>query len=240
MTAQILSLRDAYGLLGLHGPVEPRRLAELFRAAVKSARPDQPGGDAERFRRVIEAYRLIQKRGGLGPALDAPRARPIPLPVVVLSPLEAIHGACATVAVPGRGALRIMVPAGLRTGEHVRLRRAGPDGGDLYLPVLIRAADGLKVLGDDLFMTCPVDPRLLADGGRAEIDTHAGPRHAWVVGGMAGPVRLCLKGLGLPARGVRPAGRLFVTLEPMAGAPSAAEHLLARFSSVWTSERLAA
>ena len=164
----------------------------------------------------------------------------MPLPVVVLSPLEAIHGACATVAVPGRRALRIMVPAGLRTGEHVRLRGAAPEGGDLYLPVLIRAADGLKVLGDDLFMTCPVDPRLLVDGGRAEIDTHAGPRHAWVVGGMTGPVRLCLKGLGLPARGVRPAGRLFVTLEPMAGAPSAAEHLLARFSSVWTSERLAA
>ncbi|MFN4296155.1 MAG: DnaJ C-terminal domain-containing protein [Brevundimonas sp.] len=240
MTAQTLTLRDAYGLLGLHGPVEPRRLAELFRAAVKAARPDQPGGDADRFRRVIEAYRLIQKRGGLGPALDAPKVRPVPLPVVVLSPLEAIHGACATVALPGRGALRIMVPAGLRTGEHVRLKRAATDGGDLYLPVLIRAAEGLKVLGDDLFMTSPVDPRLLADGGRVEIDTHAGPRHAWIVGGMEGTARLCLKGLGLPARGSRPAGRLFVTLEAVAGAPSAAEHLLARFSSVWTSERLAA
>ena len=73
MTGPTLTLRDAYGLLGLHGPVEPRRLSELFRAAVKSARPDQPGGDADRFRRVIEAYRLIQKRGGLGPVLDAPR-----------------------------------------------------------------------------------------------------------------------------------------------------------------------
>lgn len=240
MTAHSLTLRDAYGLLGLHGPVEPRRLAELFRAAVKSARPDQPGGDAERFRRVIEAYRLIQKRGVLGPALDAPEARPMPVPVVVLSPLEAVHGACATVALPGRGALRVMVPAGLRTGEHVRLSGAAPDGGDIYLPVLIRAADGLKAIGDDLFMTCPVDPRLLADGGRVEINTHAGPRHAWVVGGMAGTVRLCLKGLGLPSRGPRAAGRLFVTLEAAPGAPSAAEHLLARFSSVWTSERLAA
>jgi curved DNA-binding protein len=240
MTGQTLTLRDAYGLLGLHGPVAPRRLAELFRAAVKSSRPDQPGGDAERFRRVIEAYRLIQKRGIAGLALDAPKVRPMPLPVVVLSPLEAIHGACATVAVPGRGALRVMVPAGLRTGEHVRLRGAAPDGGDLYLPVLIRAADGLKVLGDDLFMACPVDPRLLADGGRVELETHAGPRHAWVVGGMAGTVRLCLKGLGLPARGARPPGRLFVTLEATPGVPSAAEHLLARFSSVWTSERMAA
>ena len=245
MTAAALTLRDAYGLLGLHGPVEPHRMAALFRAAVKAARPDQSGGDAERFRRVIEAYRLIQKRGGAGPALEAPAVRPAPLPVVVVSPLEAVHGACANVAIPGRGPLRIMVPAGLRTGEHIRLRGAATDGGDLYLPVLIRAADGLKARGDDLYMTWPVEPRLLQDGGRVEIDTHAGPRRAWVVGGMDGAVRLCLKGLGLPARGPRPAGRLFVTLEPSASAPSAAEHLLARFTSVWahgdwTNRRIAA
>lgn len=240
MSSAVLTLRDAYGLLGLHGPVAPRRMAEMFRAAVKASRPDQPGGDAERFRRVIEAYRLIQKHGGACPALDAPAARAAPLPVVVLSPLEAIHGACATVAAPGLGPLRIMVPAGLRTGEHIRLRGARKDGSDLYLPVLIRAAEGLSVLGDDLYMTWPVEPRLLADGGRVEINTHAGPRRAWVVGGGTEQARLRLRGLGLPARGPRPAGNLFVTLEPSANAPSAAEHLLDRFTSVWTPRRMAA
>lgn len=239
MTAA-LTLRDAYGLLGLHGPVEPRRIAELFRAAVKATRPDQPGGDPERFRRVIEAYRLIQKQGGGSPALDMPQVRPEPLPVVILSPLEAVYGACATVAAPGLGVLKVLAPAGLRSGEHLRLRGAAPDGGDLHLPVLIRPADGLSALGDDLYMTWPVDPRLLEDGGRARIDTHHGPRDVWVVGGMAAPVRLCLKGLGLPARGKRPAGRLYVTLEPSASAPSAAEHLLRRFTSVWTSQGMAA
>ena len=57
---------------------------------------------------------------------------------------------------------------------------------------------------------------------------------------MAAPVRVRLKDLGLPARGSRPAGHLFVTLEPSSDVPSAAEDLLVRFTRVWTQERLAA
>jgi curved DNA-binding protein len=57
---------------------------------------------------------------------------------------------------------------------------------------------------------------------------------------MAAPVRIRLKGLGLPARGSRTAGHLFVTLTPSSDAPSAAEDLLVRFTRVWTPERLAA
>ena len=49
-----------------------------------------------------------------------------------------------------------------------------------------------------------------------------------------------LRGLGLPARGARPAGHLFVSLKPSEDAPSAAEDLLARFTRVWTPDRLAA
>ena len=49
---------------------------------------------------------------------------------------------------------------------------------------------------------------------RLEIETHAGPRSAWLVAGHQ-PLRLRLKGLGLPARGSRPQGHLFVTLEAL-------------------------
>jgi len=135
--------------------------------------------------------------------------------------------------------VRVRVPAGLRTGEHLRLKAAGADGSDLYLPVLIRGADGLSAIGDDLYMTCPVPLRLLEDGGRLEIETHAGPRSVWLVGEPQ-PMRLRLRGLGLPARGGRPQGHLFVTLQPSEDAPSAAEDLLVRFTRVWTPDRLAA
>ena len=89
-------------------------------------------------------------------------------------------------------------------------------------------------------MSWSVPERLLSDGGRIEIETHAGVRAAWVAPGLKDPVRLRLRGLGLPARGARAAGHLFVSLKPSEDAPSAAEDLLARFTRVWTPDRLAA
>lgn len=238
MSAPGPRLNEAFAVLGLHGPTEPEALTRAFRLAVKSARPDLPGGDAERFRRVIAAYRLIQSEGAR-PALAAPAQRPPAPPVVGLTPLEALRGGAASVRLGAR-LLRVHAPAGFRTGEHLRLRGAAEDGSDLYLPVLIRPADGLHVLGDDLYMTWPVSHRVLDDGGRLEIETHAGLRDAWIAPGLTAPVRLRLRGLGLPARGGRPQGHLFVALTPSADAPTAAEDLLARFTRVWTPDRLAA
>lgn len=238
MSAPGPSLNEALAVLGLHGPTEQEALTRAFRLAVKSARPDLPGGDAERFRRVIAAYRLIQSHGSR-PALASPVQRPAALPVVGLTPLEAVLGGDTTIWLGDR-ILRVHAPAGMRTGEHLRLKGGAEDGSDLYLPVLIRPADGMSVLGDDLYMSAPVAPRVLADGGRVEIETHAGLRDAWVAPGLTMPVRLRLRGLGLPARGARPAGHLFVSLKPSEDIPSAAEDLLARFTRVWTPDRLAA
>ena len=237
--SDVASVREALALLGLDGVAEGPALTDAFRAAVKAARPDQPGGDAERFRRVIAAYRLIQASGRSRPALAAPSPIRAEGPVLALTPLQAVRGASAALRLDGR-TVRVTVPAGLRTGERLRLRGGADAGADLYLPVLIRPADGLSVMGDDLFMDWPTPPRLLADGGRVEIDTHAGPRSAWITPGMAAPMQLRLRGLGLPARGARAEGHLFVSLKPSAEASSNAEDLLVRFTRVWTPERLAA
>ena len=236
---EVTSTREAYALLGLHGAVEATALTRAFRQAVKAARPDQPGGDADRFRRIIAAWRLIQQSGPCHLSLAAPAKRPAARPVIGLTPIQAVSGGSVAVAVGSR-ALLVRVPPGLRSGEHIRLRGGAADGGDVYLAVLIRPTDGLSVLGDDLFMSWPVSPRVLEDGGRVEIDTHAGTRQAWVVAEMQTPVRLRLRDLGLPGRGARKPGHLFVTLTPCADAPSSAEDLLARFTRVWTPDRLAA
>ncbi len=235
----IAKLNQAYATLGLHGPSGGDALVRAFREAVKAARPDTPGGDADRFRRVIAAYRLIQSEGGAMQALAAPKETPAAPPVVGVSPMEALRGGTVTVGIGDR-LLRVAVAAGIRTGDHLRLRGGARDGGDLYLPVLIRAAEGLRVLGDDLHMIWPAPHRLIEDGGRIEIETHAGPRGAWITRGLTGEIRLRLRDLGLPARGSRAAGHLFVTLKPSEDTPSAAEHLLARFTRVWTPERMAA
>lgn len=233
-------LHEAYALLGLTGPVEEAVFKAAFRKAVKAARPDTPGGDADLFRRVIAAGRLIQLKAPARPALAAPRTPPpAPLPAIGLTPAQALNGDRVEVRL-GRRRFRVTAPAGLRTGDHLRLRGAAEDGSDLVLPVLIRVADGMTVLGDDIHVSRPVASRIVRDGGRVEIETHAGMRSAWVTPGLASPIRLRLRDLGLPARGARSAGHLFVTLETVEDMPSAAEHLLARFTKVWTPERLAA
>jgi len=235
--SEVASLGEAHALLGLTGPAEGAVLTAAFRAAVKAAHPATPGGDAERFRRVIAAWRLIQDRDR-PLALAAPVVRPPSPPVVAIGPLDALNGGHVAVRLAGR-TLDVRLPRGLRSGEHLRLRGAGEGGSDVYLPVLIRAADGLRALGDDLFMDWPVPTRLMEDGGRLEIGTHAGARSAWIVAGQT-PLRLRLRDLGLPARGPRRQGHLFVSLKPSDDIPSAAEDLLVRFTRVWTPDRLAA
>lgn len=237
--SEIASLKEAYALIGLNGPVDGAALKSAFRAAVKAARPDHEGGDADRFRKVIAAWRMIQVQQPARPALAAPLRRPAPPPIVGLTPMQAVVGGRVEITLGARR-LKLTVPPGLRTGEHLRLKQAGPDGSDLYLPVRIRPEDGLSAFGDDLFMDVSCAARLFDDGGRVEIETWAGPRSAWMVGGVASPYRIRLRDLGLPPRGSRPQGHLFVTLTPAEDTPSAAQDLLNRFTRVWTSERAAA
>ena len=239
----IAKLNQAYATLGLHGPTGGDALVRAFREAVKAARPDTPGGDADRFRRVIAAYRLLQAQKLALPA-PAGHAKPFiqppaPAPLLVLTPMQAISGGCVRMVVGAR-TLLVHAPPGVRTGDKIRLKGGGPNGADALLSALIRPADGLSVLGGDLFMNWAVPQRMMDDGGRIEIMTHAGLRSSWLVPDMVAPVRLRLKGLGLPARGNRPAGDLFVKLEASADLPSAAEDLLLRFTRVWTPERIAA
>lgn len=234
-----LTYHQALAVLGLPGPVDHETTRQAFLRAVKAARPDHPAGDAERFREVIAAWHVIQAEGPARPALAPPLRRTAPLPTLSIDPMLALNGGPVTTRHRGR-TFRLTLPAGLRAGEHVRLKGAGRDDSDLFLALRIRAADGLSVLGDDLFMQADVSPRVLQDGGRVEVLTHAGPRNAWVVAGLEPPVRLRLKGLGLPARGRHGQGHLFITLTPAEEAPSAAEHLLDRFARVWTTPRLAA
>jgi curved DNA-binding protein len=234
---EVASLAEAYALLGLPGPAEGAALTAAFRSAVKAADPAREGGDAERFRKVIAAWRLIQAEAPADATQAAPRQTPSP-PVIALTPLQALRGGTLTVRL-GERTLKVRAPKGLRSGDTLRLRRAATDGRDLLAPVLIRGADGLSALGDDVYMDWPIATRVLEDGGRLEIETHAGPRTAWIVAGQE-TLRLRFAGLGLPPRGGRPQGHLFVNLRPGDEAPTAAEDLLVRFTRVWTPDRLAA
>jgi len=222
-----ISLKAAREVLGVGPLVTPGELRRAFRDAAKRAHPDRPGGGAERFRRVVEAYHKLQMlQPGAERIIQPPAPRPPEPGVLEISPLMALRGGLAERTVGGKR-VRIRLPAGLRAGDVVRTA-----GGALH--VAIRGTPQMLVRGDDLWVTVAVIPRVLEDGGRVALETPLGRRIVWLTQ-KAGERKLVrLVGQGLPARGSHRQGHLFLRLAPREGqANSAARNLLRRFTAAW-------
>ncbi len=221
-----LSLKIAREVLGVTSAATPAEVRKAFRAAAKRAHPDQ-GGDEGAFQQVMEAYRLLQdplsERFVQAPA----RARPTPDPELEITPQVALEGGDIDHRLPDGQFIRITLPPGLRSGDKVAA--AGVE-----LCVYIRAHDGVLVRGDDLWMTVKVAPGLLKKGGRITLETPIGRRSVWIDRKAAERGLVRVEGEGLPARGRRAAGHLFVRLHAQPSlADSAALALLRRFAAAW-------
>lgn len=150
-------------------------------------------------------------------------------PDLEISVDEAFSGVARTAELRGVGRVGLKLPAGLRDGELVSL-----DGG---VRVVIRIAlePGRVIMGDDLRLTHPVDPQLLEDGGRVEVETPYGTRVLWRAPGLASDTLLRVRDGGLPARDGWPQGHCFVRLEPdPALSGRLARDMLDRFTASWT------
>jgi curved DNA-binding protein len=217
--------REALGVGPLAGPGEIRR---AFREAAKRAHPDRPGGSAERFRTVVDAYHLLQGLPKVADRIVQPPARREPVVAQLsISPMTALRGGRADHRLADGRTIRITLPPGLRTGDTVR-------AGETELPVVVRSDGDMILRGDDLWLTVSVTPRILADGGRVALETPLGRRVVWVTrkAGERGLVRLV--GQGLPARGRHAQGHLFLRLAPQrSSTDSAARNLLRRFAAAW-------
>ena len=231
MSAVDLSPDEARAILGLAPDASPHDVIGAFRAAAKQAHPDLPGGDAARFREILSAYRLLQ---------SLPRA-PAPPPqyssfqtvprafsgFAEVSPMVAYAGGEAEALLPDGRRMRVAVPAGARHGEVLEV--AGEK-----IKLRIRAESALQVRGSDLWVSAEVASMLLADGGRAVVETPLGARSLWITGKIAERRLVRLEGEGLPARGLHPAGSLFIRLVPDTGAPeSPARTQLKKFAAAW-------
>lgn len=221
-----LSLKYAREVLGVSSASTPAEVRKAFREAAKRAHPDS-GGDENSFRQVMEAYQRLQDPLG-DPYVRTPaRARATPEPDLEITPRLALEGGDVDHRMPDGQFIRISLPPGLRSGDKVR---AG--GGELC--VYIRAHDGVLVRGDDIWMTAKVAPGLLKKGGRISLDTPLGRRSVWIDRKAAERGLVRVEDEGLPARGRRPAGHLFVRLSATPSlADSAALSLLRRFAAAW-------
>ncbi|HEX3701288.1 MAG TPA: J domain-containing protein [Phenylobacterium sp.] len=226
-TPSDMTLSEARALLGVRSSAGPTDLRRAFRDAAKAAHPDRDGGSPDRFRRVMAAYRQLEEASA-----EIIRARPSlsPRPELrrlTITPLMAWNGGAVEHRTADGRVLRIRLPVGLRNGDLVRA------GGE-ELSVVVDTRDGMVVRGDDLWITVMVPPRVLEEGGRVPVVTPIGRRILWV-SKKAGERRLVrAPGLGLPPRGRRAQGCLFVRLAPKTGPlDSAARNLLRRFTAVW-------
>jgi curved DNA-binding protein len=227
MSAVDLSPDEARAILGLAPDASPHDVIGAFRAAAKQSHPDRPGGDAVRFREILSAYHLLQ---------SLPRTAPPIAPQTVargfsafaeIGPMTALLGGEAEALLADGRRMRLAVPAGARHGEV--LQAAGEK-----IKLRIRAETAIQVRGADLWVSAEAPARLLADGGRATVETPLGPKALWITGKIAERRLVRLEGQGLPARGDYPAGSLFIRLIPDSGAPeSPARAQLKKFAAAW-------
>ena len=228
----VMSSRRAREVLGVTAQATPAELRRAFREAAKLAHPDRKGGDAGRFREVVEAYHLLHEAKPADRVVQPPAtvARPVRASegkILPVPPLLAMTGGPMEHALADGRRIKLNLPPGLRAGDKVR-------AGDAEFEVALRGDGQMLVRGDDLWITVPLDPRLLAEGGRVALETPLGRRVVWITkkAGERGLVRLV--GQGLPARGRHRQGHLFLRLTVAAGeANSAARTLRRRFAAAW-------
>lgn len=233
-TDQALTTRRARELLGVAASASPGELRRAFRNRAKSVHPDRDGGDADSFRRLVEAYDVL--RGGAGSSQTERLHQPPSVPerrraqdasTLSLTPQLALRGGRVDHELADGRRVRITAPAGLRSGDRLRA------GGEV-LTIAVRGDGQLIVRGNDLWITAVLDRALLDQGGRVSLDTPVGPRDVWITRKASARGLIRLAGDGLPARGRHRQGDLFIRLQAASEtASSAARTLLRRFAAAW-------
>ena len=108
-----------------------------------------------------------------------------------------------TLSVNGKS-IRITVPAGVTDGQVIKLPKQGGKGssngtdGDLYITFIIAQDPVFKRLGDDLYITSPLNLYTAILGGDTTIDTFEGKVKLNIKAGTQNGSKVRLKGKGFP------------------------------------------
>jgi curved DNA-binding protein len=106
-----------------------------------------------------------------------------------------------------RRTLSVKIPAGVRSGQKIRLAGQGSPGfgggeaGDLLLKVEIQPDSRFKVEGSDIHTTVPVAPWEAVLGGEAEVETPTGPVRVKIPAGSSSGRKIRLRNRGLSVQG---------------------------------------
>ena len=112
--------------------------------------------------------------------------------------------------------LKVKVPAGVRDGQHIRLKGQGSQGmgggpnGDLYLDIRIAPHPHFRLEGADLYLTLPITPWEAALGTSIQVPTMSGKVTLKIPAGAKEGQKLRLRGKGMPGK---QAGDQYVVLQ---------------------------
>ncbi len=144
---------------------------------------------------------------GFGPQAGGNAEATLPLTLE-----EAMQGGTREISVtdPNTGQRRnlsVKIPAGVRSGQKIRLAGQGGPGfgggaaGDLLLKVEIQPDPRFRVEGSDIHTTVAVSPWEAALGGEAEVETPTGPVRVKIPAGSSSGRKIRLRGRGLSQPG---------------------------------------
>lgn len=130
---------------------------------------------------------------------------------------DAVTGARREMTVADGRALNVSIPAGIETGQTLRLKsqgnssRSGGPPGDALLEIIVRKSNIWTRDGNDIRMTVPIPLKTAILGGQVEVNTPMGPLALKIPeGSNSGAVlRLRSKGVQMPGK----AGHLYARLE---------------------------
>ncbi len=104
----------------------------------------------------------------------------------------------------GRQTLKVKIPAGVKSGQKIRLAGQGGEGrsggpkGDLYLTIHVDKHPLFDVMGNDIYLSLPITPWEAALGSTIVVPTLGGKVDLKIPAGSQGGQTLRLKKRGLP------------------------------------------
>ena len=99
--------------------------------------------------------------------------------------------------------LEVNMPAGMVTGQRIRLKGQGVDGGDLYLTIEVSPHAFFRLEGADIHCQIPLTPTEAVLGGPIEVPTLDGMVKMMIPAGVRSGQRLRLGSKGYPLEGER-------------------------------------
>jgi curved DNA-binding protein len=149
-------------------------------------------------------------RGGFRTAREMHRPGRDEHAKIAISLEEAFHGGEKTIQLQEADGsirtLKINIPAGIVSGQQLRLAQQGSKGvgkapaGDLYLEIEILPNKNFTLQGKDVYLTLPITPWEAALGAKLTIPTLGGPVDMKIAPAAQSGQKLRLKGRGLPAK----------------------------------------